>query len=185
MPFSALATLAGVALAFAIPFKDKQGEGSPLKHLEHSLHPWVAFGVLPLFAFGNAGVSLQELSVDSLLEPVSLGILLGLVVGKLVGVFGFSWLAIRTGLATLPEGVTKLMILGVSGLTGIGFTMSLFIGGLAFPDPEQLSAARLAIILGSLISGGIGVAVLMVAVRVDDVESFESLDEATDEVESS
>jgi len=154
------ATLAGVALALSIPFTGKEGEKSPLLELEHALHPWVAFAVLPLFAFGNAGIDLRGMSLSFLSEPLSLGVISGLIVGKLVGVFGCSFIAIKLGIGKLPEGVNWGMLLGISFLTGIGFTMSLFIGGLAFAVPEQLEAVRLAIVFASLLAGIAGVLVV-------------------------
>ncbi|GEO79969.1 Na+/H+ antiporter NhaA [Pararhodospirillum oryzae] len=161
------ATLAGVVLALAIPLRAGEGQGSPSRHLEHVLHPWVAFGILPLFAFANAGVSLEGVSLDRLLAPVPLGILLGLVVGKQVGVMVFSWLGIRTGLARLPEGATWAQFYGVALLTGIGFTMSLFVGTLAFGEsPERATDVRVGVLAGSLLSGVLGYAWLRLTSRV-------------------
>ncbi|MEM7584957.1 MAG: Na+/H+ antiporter NhaA [Acidobacteriota bacterium] len=161
------ATLAGVALAFAIPLRAGGAPGSsPLERLEHSLHPWVTYGIMPVFAFANAGVSLSGFTANKLLEPVTLGVILGLVVGKQVGVFGFSWLAVKTGLARLPQGATWLHVYGVSMLCGIGFTMSLFIGSLAFehlPRTDFLIANRIGILVGSLIAALGGYAVLRAA----------------------
>ncbi len=158
------ATLAGVALAFTIPLwaRDENGKRfSPLKEIEHNLHFWVAFFILPLFAFVNAGVNVTEISLGEMLSPVPLGILLGLFVGKQVGVFGFSWLAIKTGLAQLPEGSDWKQLYGVSVLTGIGFTMSLFIASLAFEDDSLYHYTdKLAILLGSFLSALLGYAVL-------------------------
>jgi len=147
------ATLAGVAIAFFIPLRAKNEDGhSPLQHLEHVLHPWVAFAILPFFAFANAGVSLEGLTFSSLLAPVPLGIAAGLFIGKQIGVFGFSYAAVRLGLARLPQGVTWLQVYGLSYLTGIGFTMSLFIGTLAFDDLEHATGVRLGVLCGSLLS---------------------------------
>lgn len=151
------ATLAGVLIAFAIPLRATDSEGhSPLRHLEHILHPWVAFLVLPVFAFANAGVSFAGMTLGSLLEPLPLGIALGLFLGKQIGVFGASWLLIKTGLARMPEGANWGLMYGISLLCGIGFTMSLFIGGLAFDTPEQGAAVRLGVLCGSTISGIVG-----------------------------
>jgi NhaA family Na+:H+ antiporter len=148
------ATLAGVAVAFFIPLRGaSETDESPLEHLEHTLHPWVAFAILPFFAFANAGVSLQGLTFGSLLAPVPLGIAAGLFIGKQIGVFGFSYGAVRLGLAKLPQGVSWLQVYGLSFLTGIGFTMSLFIGTLAFDDLEHATGVRLGVLLGSLLSG--------------------------------
>jgi len=158
------ATLAGVALAFMIPLevKDRQGNLVQLaKALEDDLHYWVAFMILPLFAFVNAGINLEEIAIDQLSGPVPLGILCGLFFGKQIGVFGFSWIAIKSGLARMPEGADMRQLYGVALLTGVGFTMSLFIDGLAFEDGMIFSYAdRLAIIAGSLFSGVAGYLVL-------------------------
>ena len=159
------ATLAGVVLAFFIPLRDPATGGSPLSHLEHQLHPYVAFLILPLFAFANTGVSLAGLSPQSLLHPVPLGIAAGLLVGKQVGVFGLTWLAIRLGLGKLPEGAGWVSLYGVAALCGIGFTMSLFIRSLA---AEQVGTGmvvdnRLGILGGSVLSAIIGYLVLAYA----------------------
>lgn len=158
------ATLAGVALAFTIPLKasDKHhSPTSPLKEIEHHLHPWVAFFILPLFAFVNAGVNVTTISYNRLAAPVPLGIILGLFVGKQVGVFGFSWVAIKLKIASLPKECHWLHLYGVSILTGIGFTMSLFITSLAFEDDRIFQYTdKLAILIGSFLSAMIGYFVL-------------------------
>ena len=158
------ATLAGVALAFTIPLKAKDEHGqpfSPLKDIEHDLHFWVAFFILPLFAFVNAGVDFSGISLDQMAGSVPLGILLGLFIGKQVGVFGFSWLAIKLKLAQLPAGSNWLQLYGVSVLTGIGFTMSLFIVSLAFEDDSIFQYTdKLAILLASFLSGIVGYLIL-------------------------
>ncbi len=155
------ATLAGVVVALAVPLRVPGEEGeSPLLKLEHSLEPWVVFGVLPLFAFANAGVSLAGLSFGKLLDPVPLGIALGLFVGKTIGITGATWAAVRWGLSPRPEGSTWEQIVGVAMLGGIGFTMSLFIGMLAFPDPEYAAPLRMGVLMGSLVSATIGYMVL-------------------------
>ena len=160
------ATLAGVAVALAIPLTSKsESEPSLLEQLEESLHPWVAFAVLPLFAFANAGVSLQGLSLDNLLEPIPLGIAAGLFAGKAIGIFGATWIAVMGGLAGKPDGATWLQILGVAMLGGIGFTMSLFIGMLAFPDPAEAASLRLGVLTGSLLSAVAGYLILAASVR--------------------
>jgi Na+:H+ antiporter, NhaA family len=160
------ATLAGVVVALAIPLEAKSdGETSLLEQLEENLHPWVAFAVLPLFAFANAGVSLHGLSLANLMEPIPLGIAAGLFVGKTIGIFGATWMAIMGGIAGKPEGATWWQILGVSMLGGIGFTMSLFIGMLAFPEPEQAAALRLGVLAGSLVSAVAGYLVLAASTR--------------------
>jgi len=164
------ATLAGLAVALAIPLRggtDDGGEGaapdhgadrSPLRRLEHALHPWVAFGVLPLFGFANAGVPLAGLSASDLVHPVPLGIVLGLLLGKPIGILAMSWLAVRFGIASLAEGVRWRDVLGTGILCGTGFTMSFFIASLAF---EQGGGAlhgldRLGILVGSFLSGLLG-----------------------------
>ena len=160
------ATLAGVATALAIPLRDKQG-GSPLETTEHALHPWVAFAVLPMFAFANAGVSLEGVSLGTLAQGIPLGIALGLVLGKAIGVFGASWLLMRITGASLPAGASMQQFLGVCVLCGIGFTMSLFIGGLAFDGQGAAyeTQVKLGVLGGSLIAGLIGSALLLGAGR--------------------
>lgn len=147
------ATLAGVVVALAVPLHGADEDGaSPLERLEHNLAPWVLFGVMPLFAFANAGVSLSGMSFGSLFEPIPLGVALGLLVGKAAGIFGAVWAAVRWQIASKPEGTTWEQILGVAMLGGIGFTMSLFIGMLAFPDPNYAAPLRLGVLVGSLLS---------------------------------
>jgi len=153
------ATLAGVVAALAIPLSAKDGS-SPLKHLEHILHPWTAYLILPIFAFANAGVSLAGIQVRDLMAPLALGIAAGLVVGKQVGVFGFMFIATKLGLVQRPQGVSWMQLYGLACLTGIGFTMSLFIGNLAFVDPEQIETVKLGVISGSLVSGILGYCLL-------------------------
>ena len=160
------ATLAGVLTAMAIPARDASGN-SPLQNVEHGLHPWVAFLILPVFGFCNAGVNLAGATPAALLDPVTLGITLGLVLGKAVGVFSAAWLMLRSGVASAPAGASTLQLFGVSVLCGIGFTMSLFIGGLAF---DGLGAAfdtklKLGVLAGSLIAGAAGAAILVAAGR--------------------
>ena len=139
---------------------------SPLHRLEHRLHHWVAFGVVPVFGFANAGVSFADLTADALTDRLTLGVALGLVVGKLVGVFGAGALTIRAGLADMPMGAGWGQLVGVSLLCGIGFTMSLFIGLLAFAeDPYLQSEVKIGILLGSGAAGLLGWAVLRVAPR--------------------
>ncbi len=160
------ATLAGVVTAMAIPLRtdDRHARpGSPLETAEHALHPWVAFAVLPTFAFVNAGVNLQGVSIDTLLQGVPLGISVGLVLGKAAGVFGASWLLMRATGAGLPAGASTRQFFGVCVLCGIGFTMSLFIGGLAFAghNAGYDTQVKLGVIGGSLIAGLLGVALLL------------------------
>jgi NhaA family Na+:H+ antiporter len=160
------ATLAGVALAMAIPGKAKSpGEIPPLRHLIHVLHPWVAFGILPAFAFVNAGIDFGELKWERVLGSVPVGIALGLFFGKPIGVFVFSWAAIKLGVARLPENSSWPQLFGVATLCGIGFTMSLFIGSLAFEGGGAGYARpdRFAIVAGSLLSGIVGYLVLRIA----------------------
>lgn len=158
------ATLAGVALAFMIPLNCKSRDGqsfSMSKEMEHDLHYWVAFMILPLFAFVNAGVDLRGISLAEMFNPVPMGIMLGLFLGKQMGVFGFSWLAIRSGFAKLPTDSNWKQLYGVSILTGIGFTMSLFVDSLAYDDTQIYQYAdKLAILLGSFVSGLVGYFVL-------------------------
>lgn len=159
------ATLAGVLLAFFIPLKNKADpEHSPLEELEHDLHNTVAFGVLPLFAFANAGISLAGTSLSTLLHPVPLGIAAGLFIGKQVGVMAAVILCLKLKLANLPTGTNMKQIYGVSMLCGIGFTMSLFISGLAFGGIPDGFDPRLGIILGSIISGIAGYLLLRKAI---------------------
>ncbi len=151
------ATLAGVITAFAIPLgaKDEHGR-SLLTELEHLLHPWVAFLVLPMFAFANAGISLDGIGFASLAEPVTLGIALGLVVGKQIGIFLPIWACIRLHLVPMPAGANWMQLYALAILCGIGFTMSLFIGGLAFDSAEHKVFVRLGVLAGSLVSAVAG-----------------------------
>ena len=156
------ATLTGVLLAWFIPIGDPDDGRSPLHELEHDLHTAVAFGILPAFAFANAGIALGALSPDQLLHPVTLGIVGGLFLGKQIGVLGACGLAVLLGLARLPQGVNWTQLYGTALLCGVGFTMSLFIGSLAFETTgvNQLFDERLGIIIGSLLAGACGYAVL-------------------------
>ena len=157
------ATLAGVVTGLLIPLRAKNNpDYSPSKTLIHSLHPWVAFGILPLFAFANAGVSLAGFNFEKLLHPIPMGIIVSLFVGKQLGVFSLCWLAIKLGLAKLPEKSSFLDLYAVSILCGVGFTMSLFIGGLAFEygGAGEARADRLGILIGSLLSAVAGYLVI-------------------------
>ncbi|WP_062210690.1 Na+/H+ antiporter NhaA [Aureimonas sp. AU12] len=156
------ATLAGVVLALTIPLAvDRRTGNSSLIRLEHAIQPAVAFVIVPIFGFANAGVSFAGFTPAALLDPVPLGIAAGLFLGKQAGVFGVSWIAIRAGLAKLPEGATWRQFYGVALLCGIGFTMSLFIGLLAFPtSPLLQDEVKLGVIMGSVLSGIMGAAVL-------------------------
>ena len=155
------ATLAGVVAALTIPVSTAGAK--PLERLEHSLHPWVAFGILPIFAFANAGVPLDGISFSDILAPLPLGIVAGLFLGKQLGIFGFAWVAIRSKVASLPRGTSWLQIYGLSCFAGIGFTMSLFIGGLAFTSPLQLDAVKMGVLVGSIASALFGLLILYLA----------------------
>ncbi|KPL95379.1 MULTISPECIES: Na+/H+ antiporter NhaA [Vibrio] len=159
------ATLAGVVIGFAIPLKGNKGERSPLKHLEHALHPYVAFAILPIFAFANAGISLEGISISNLTGMLPLGIAMGLLVGKPLGIFLFSWGAVKTGVAKLPEGVNFMNIFAVSVLCGIGFTMSIFISSLAFgpTNADFDTLARLGILMGSTTAAILGYCLLSIS----------------------
>jgi len=164
------ATLAGVALALTIPLhprpKKTRAEDAPLHRLEHALHAPVAYGIIPIFGLANAGVSLTGLSLEALLSPLPLGIAMGLFIGKQAGVFSFAYAAVHLGLADMPAGASRLQCYGVALLCGIGFTMSLFIGALAFPDsPDLTDATKIGVLMGSLISGLAGYALLSFAPR--------------------
>lgn len=160
------ATLAGVALAFAIPITDvKKPDSSPLRALEHKLHPWIAYGVLPLFAFANAGVNFQGITATIFLQPIPLGIALGLFIGKQIGVFSACWIAVKAKFAKLPDGITWRHLYGVAALCGIGFTMSLFIGTLAFNEaanPDYAQLVRSGVFSGSILAGLLGYITLLV-----------------------
>ncbi len=161
------ATLAGVALAFTIPLRCKNNKGevwSMSKTLEHDLHYWVAFFILPLFAFVNAGVDLRNVSLPQMATGVPLGIMAGLFLGKQIGVFGFSWIAIKLGLARIPDNSSWLQLYGISVLTGIGFTMSLFVNSLAFTDGNLYQQAdKLAVLVASFAAGIAGYLILRMA----------------------
>ena len=160
------ATLAGVAVGFAMPLTRHDGEESLLEHVEHALRPWVTYAVVPIFAFANAGVSLFSVTPSSLAASIPLGVAAGLFLGKQLSVFLFSAAAIRLGVADYPEGASFTQLYGVALLAGIGFTMSLFIGGLAFEENEDIMAkVRLGVLVGSLLSAGIGSLVLLAAAR--------------------
>lgn len=161
------ATLAGVVTAFFIPLYDRWGK-SPLHSLEHGLTPYVYFFIVPVFAFANAGVVFEGLSLSDMSQPLPLGIITGLFLGKLIGVFGMTWLMVRLGVARLPYGVNWQHVFGVAGLAGIGFTMSLFIGGLSYGDPALMNQVRIGVLSGSAISGIVGYAALMLASRATE-----------------
>ena len=160
-------TLAGVVLAFFIPLRLTTGATSvsPLRKLEHSLHPWVAYAILPVFAFANAGVSFSGLSLEVFLQPLTLGIAAGLFVGNQIGVFALTALGVALKLCKLPHQVSWFQFYGMALLMGVGFTMSLFIGTLAYDDVVNQNAVRLGVLLGSALSGICGVGVLWMASR--------------------
>jgi len=157
------ATLAGIVLAFCIPLRDKNDPKiSPLRHLEHALHPWIAFGVLPVFAFANSGVSLAGLTREHIINPIPLGIACGLFFGKQIGIGLASYLSVVMGFAKMPKGANYLGIYGISLVAGVGFTMSLFIGSLAFGSHkgEYAVLVRIGVILGSFCAGLLGYLIL-------------------------
>ncbi|WP_419852407.1 Na+/H+ antiporter NhaA [Actinobacillus pleuropneumoniae] len=162
------ATLAGVIIGFCIPLRGKNGE-APLHHLEHALAPWCSFAILPLFTFSNAGVSLEGMSLDKLASPLPLGVALGLIIGKPVGVFLFSYVAVLLGIAKIPEGINLKQIFAIAVLCGIGFTMSMFIAGLAFGEEDAsesvLALARLGILMGTFVAAIIGYFLLKITTK--------------------
>ncbi len=161
------ATLSGVVLALTIP--GGASEHTPLLDLEHALQKWVAFLIVPIFGFANAGVSLAGINPAALLQPVTLGIAAGLFAGKQIGVFGATWLAVKSGVTQMPKDASWLQVYGVSIICGVGFTMSLFIGLLAFPENEALgNMVKIGVLMGSVASGVLGAAVLYVAVSKAD-----------------
>lgn len=160
------ATLAGVIVGFFIPLAKKDGH-SPAEQLEHGLHPWVSWLILPLFAFANAGVVLDGISAGDMFSLLPLGIMVGLLIGKPLGITLFCWLAVRLGLAKLPQGTTMSNIVAVGVLCGIGFTMSIFIASLAFGDidPALITLAKLGILIGSIASAVIGYLLLRIKLK--------------------
>ena len=153
------ATLAGFAVAWFIPINVKNDDGHPmLAHMEHALHNWVAFFILPIFAFANAGVQLIGTPMEQMFNPVAVGIIAGLFIGKQVGIFGACWLAVKAGIAKLPEGTNWMQLYGVTLLCGVGFTMSLFIGSLAFEQQgvEHLNSVKIGVLVGSILSAILG-----------------------------
>lgn len=166
------ATLAGVIVGFFIPLKEQNGK-SPAVQLEHVLHPWVAYLILPLFAFANAGVSLQGVTLEGLTSLLPLGIMAGLFIGKPLGISLFCWLALKMKWATLPAGTTCKQIMAVGVLCGIGFTMSIFIASLAFGnvDPALINWAKLGILIGSVLSAVVGYTLLRMRTAPEQVQS--------------
>ncbi len=165
------ATLAGVAAAMCVPLTS--GEQKPLERMEHALHPYVAFLVIPIFGFANAGVSLAGVGLDALFSPLPLGIAAGLLIGKQLGILGFAWAAVKAGVATLPEGVSWRQMHALSLMAAIGFTMSLFIGNLAFADPAQVDAVKIGVLSGSLVAALAGYALLRATLPADGGEAAE------------
>jgi NhaA family Na+:H+ antiporter len=165
------ATIAGVILALTIPLRKTPGrpddtEHSPLHTLEHGLERWVTFAIVPIFGFANAGVSFAGVSPTVLTDPLTLGVALGLLIGKVVGVFGTGWIIVRAGWANMPAGAGVAQLFGVALLCGVGFTMSLFIGLLAFAhDPVLQEEVKIGILAGSLLSGVAGFLVLRLITR--------------------
>ena len=158
------ATIAGVMTAMLVPIR-RDAAGSPLHRLEHALHPWSAFAIVPLFGFANAGVSLTGVGLETFAQPLVLGIALGLFLGKQTGILAAIWGADRLGIARRPAGVSWGQLYGMALIAGIGFTMSLFIGGLAFADPAQIDAVKIGVLAGSIASALAGAAVLVIAGR--------------------
>lgn len=158
------ATIAGVMTAMLVPIRRDEA-GSPLHRLEHALHPWSAFAIVPLFGFANAGVSLTGVGLETFAQPLVLGIALGLFLGKQTGILAAIWGADRLGIARRPAGVSWGQLCGMALIAGIGFTMSLFIGGLAFADPAQMDAVKIGVLAGSIASALAGAAVLVIAGR--------------------
>jgi NhaA family Na+:H+ antiporter len=158
------ATLAGVAVGFAIPLAREKGE-SLLEQTEHALKPWVSYAIVPIFAFANAGVSLIGTSLSTLTAPIPLGIIAGLFIGKQLGVFGAAMAAIKLRIAKLPEGASIAQLYGVALLTGVGFTMSLFIGTLAFEDENLMSQVRVGVLAASILAGVVASVVLSLIAR--------------------
>ena len=158
------ATLAGVAVGFAIPLARHEGE-SLLEHVEHALKPWVSYAIVPIFAFANAGVPLAGISLSTVTAPIPLGIIVGLFVGKQLGVFGAALAAIKLRIAKFPEGASTAQLYGIAVLTGVGFTMSFFIGTLAFEDERLMAQVRIGVLVVSIVSGLVAWLVLIIAAR--------------------
>jgi NhaA family Na+:H+ antiporter len=164
------ATLAGVAVGFAIPLARHDGEGL-LEQVEHALKPWVSYAIVPIFAFANAGVPLVGMSLSTLAAPIPLGIIAGLFVGKQLGVFGAAMAAIKLRIAKPPVGVSGAQLYGIAILTGVGFTMSLFIGTLAFEDENLMAQVRVGVLVASILSGVVAWLVLIIAARANPAPS--------------
>ena len=159
-------TISGVLLAITIPHRKNEKDYSPLLKLEHILSPYVAFGIMPLFALANAGVVLKGISFNTMLNPVPLGILCGLFLGKQIGVFLFSYISVKLKLAEMPTNSNWIKLYGVGILTGIGFTMSLFVGNLAFVDyANNLDGVKIGVLAGSTLSALVGYFILLVVTK--------------------
>lgn len=168
------ATLAGVATALAIPLSGvKKGTNGPLVGLEHALSPWVSFLIIPIFAFANAGLTLTDLSVNDMLSQIPIGIALGLFIGKPLGIYAAVRIAVASGLGQMPHGASQMQVLGTAVLAGIGFTMSLFIGILAFPDPTSSAEVRFGVLAGSLMSAIVGYIILVRSAPAPPIRSKE------------
>jgi NhaA family Na+:H+ antiporter len=167
------ATIAGCVLGFLMPHDDlNPNDPTPLERWVARLHPWVSFGIMPIFALANAGVALGDFSAEIIIsEPLVNAVSFGLFLGKPIGIFLVSWIAIKVGLASLPRGVSLTMLLGAGALGGIGFTMALFIANLALPNPVDLDLAKIGIIKGSLLSAALGVSTLLLAFRASQAQS--------------
>ncbi len=169
------ATLAGVVVGLCIPYNGSSDRGhSTLRHLEETLHPWVAYFILPFFVFCNGGIALTGIKFSTLITPVPLGILLGLFVGKVVGVFLFSSVLIKAKLSKLPENSNWWQLVGICALTGIGFTMSLFLSSLAFLNTPYEELAKQGIIFGSLLSAALGIGILLLAYKKENIQKHDS-----------
>ena len=153
-------------MAMSIPLRKDGDDPSMLERAENALEPWVHFGVGPIFAFANAGVSLAGVTLSSVIAPIPLGIAAGLFFGKQIGIFGCTWIAVKLGIGALPQGANWRQVYGIATLGGIGFTMSLFIGTLAFPDPSHAVAVRVGVLVGSIASALLGYAVLRWSARL-------------------
>jgi NhaA family Na+:H+ antiporter len=176
------ATIAGILVGLFVPLRSHYEHIFPLKTLEKHLHPWVSFGILPIFAFFNAGIAMIDLSLSSMAHPVAAGIILGLVVGKPLGVMLMSFITIQLKICHLPHKTTWTQFYGMSMLTGIGFTMSLFIGSLSFSDMEYQNIMRLGVISGSLLAGlgGYGVLVYSTSAHLkENIHSSHEIDEVS------
>ena len=159
------ATISGVLLACTIPHKKNNKDYSLLLKLEHILSPYVAFGIMPLFAFANAGVVLENITINTVMSPVPLGIIAGLFFGKQIGVFVFSYLSIKFKIAEMPTNSNWVKFYGVGILTGIGFTMSLFVGNLAFIDQSNLDGVKIGVLIGSFLSALFGYLLLLITTK--------------------